>query len=218
MKKSYLIIFVAVLSAFASCKKDDETEKISDSYYPVSKGTERTYKQSSGGSSSIYIETFTGNTVTYNQETYYEAVTTTPNSNEIAKAYYFEGNGVYKLRATTYVNGIDVQFTYLNERSDVGSTWTSNITASGQINGVPARMVGEIKEKNISKQVLGKTYDDVIHSTVQLQYNTGNGFETASTYEFYTARGIGVIEVDTKIDYFGLKLDSKTELQNYTIK
>jgi hypothetical protein len=217
MKKNLLILFTAV-AVLSSCKKDSDTEKLSESYLPNAKDTQRTYVVTSGTSSYTYTETMSGVTTVLDGATYYEAISKPSNSSTTSKSYYYENDGVYRVSGTTLQAGISVNFEYLQVNTAVGATWTKNVNASGSINGVPARIVGTMKEKNISKEVLGKTYKDVIHTTIELQYNMGSGFETSATYDFYSAKGVGPISINSSIDYFGIKMSSKTELQSYSNK
>jgi len=230
MSKLYLIIFLFLAATLTSCRKDNSAfvgpssgtagGSQSESYYPVEKGTERTYRLTDDISNTTItsVETSTGNKKTFNNESYSEVSTKLNNSPTLSKSYIYEKDGVYRFRGETLAYGIELQFEYLNTNVAVGGTWTKPVNESGTVNGAPARIVCTMAEKNISKVVNGKTFNNVIHTTVDLQYDLSNGFETVATYEFFSAKGVGIIEIDTEMDFFGFKSTSKTELMSYTIK
>ena len=76
-------------------------------------------------------------------------------------------------------------------------------------------MVNTIKEKNTTKVVNGKTFTNVIHTQVDLQYDLGGGFQSVAVYDIYLAKGVGMIESDTSIQ--GSPYDVST-LTSYSIK
>ncbi|MGV3510030.1 MAG: hypothetical protein ACO1N7_12135 [Sphingobacteriaceae bacterium] len=226
MKYLLPILSLVLLFTISSCRKDNSTfvnqtssgGQQSSSYYPVTKGSERTYIATTGNTSIKSKETITGVTAEFNGKTYYEVVVKVEGYADENKGYYYEGNNTYSLRSTSLVHGITIDMEYMNDKEAIGYSWTKTITPNGKINDIPARIIGTIKEKNISKTVQGKVYNDVIHTTVELQYDYFSGFEKAATYEFYNAKGIGTILVESTIDTFGFVLTSKTELLSYQIK
>jgi hypothetical protein len=105
---------------------------------------------------------------------------------------------------------------YLNDTTAVNGTWISKINNSGYINGIAGRFAGQIVEKNISKVVNGQTFVNVIHTKVYLQYDygTGTGFVTTIAYDYFIAKGIGLIETDAS----GLGYSGTETILNYSIK
>ena len=64
--------------------------------------------------------------------------------------------------------------------------------------------------------VNGITYPNVMHTTVNLQINVnGAGFHNVANYDFYLAKGFGLIEKDAH--FYGLLNETKT-LLNYNVK
>lgn len=200
---------------FTSCKKDKgespsddtNTKTTSDTYQPLTTGS--TWKYVESGDTTTH--TITGATQVFGGKTY-----TTVEAKSKAgtdHAYYYVKDHVYILRQTLSGYG-DIAFTYLNDTAKVNATWTANVTDGGTLGGIPARMIGAIAQKGISKAVNGKTYTNVIHSTAQLQYNLG-GYTTLATYDFYAAKGIGLIEIDASS--FGFTTSS-IKLASYQIK
>jgi hypothetical protein len=229
MTKFYLIVSLFLAIIFTSCRKDNSafvgpttgtTGSQSESYYPVGNGTQRTYRLTDDLTTSIItsVETSTGNKKTFNSEIYSEVSTKLNSSPTLTNSYIYEKDGVYRFRGEVLNLGFELQFEYLNTKVPVGGTWTKPVTESGTVNGAPARIVCTMAEKDISKVVNGKTFTNVIHTTVELQYDLSNGFETVTTYEFYSAKGVGIIEIDSEMDFFGFESTSKTELISYTIK
>ena len=102
-----------------------------------------------------------------------------------------------------------------NDSKAVGDTWTTTPTDNGTISGFPARTVNTIKEKGITKVVNGKTFTDVIHTQVDLQYNLGSGFTSTALYDFYLAKGVGMIETDTSVSG---NIYEKETITDYSIK
>lgn len=111
--------------------------------------------------------------------------------------------------------GINIELHVGNDTKAAGYSWTTTPTADGLVNGFPARMINTIKEKGISKVINGKTFNNVMHTQVDLQYDVGTGFESYSIYDLYLAKGIGMIESDTGIS--GTIYDKETIL-SYNIK
>ncbi|HWB64178.1 MAG TPA: hypothetical protein VG603_11745, partial [Chitinophagales bacterium] len=67
----------------------------------------------------------------------------------------------------------------------------------------------------ISKTINGKNYPNVIHTQAELQYDLGSGYITAGVYDFYLAKGVGLIELS--LDMNGSNYETET-LTSYTIK
>lgn len=223
MKLNLLALSCLIAFGLSSCKKDDSEPVIADyhqnssSYYPVTKNSKRTYETSMSGTVITYQETITGATKVFDGKTYYEAEVKTTNQAD-SKSYFYEGNNTY--RTLTIIPGYNIELSleYLNDKEPVGFSWTKNVTPDGTVNGIDAQIIGTIKEKNLTKTVKGKTYNNVIHTQLELQYDyLGTGFETSTTYDFYVAKSIGVILGDSKINSFGIAVNAKTELINYQI-
>ncbi len=66
--------------------------------------------------------------------------------------------------------------------------------------------------------VAGKSYSNIIQSRLILSYNILGMEMEAATYDYYTAKGVGVIRVRTTIDNNGLSFNGCTDLIDYNIK
>jgi hypothetical protein len=221
MKKNLHFVITLFISCilFGSCKKDSPdngpdpvVSTTSDTYQPLTTGSYWKYA-STGLSTGTTEMTITANTKTFNGKKF-QLVTVKSNSNTAPVGYYYANNHVYTLRQETGGYGY-LQFTYLKDNAAVNASWKESVTDNGTLNGVPAQMIGKIIAKAITKTVAGKTYKDVIHTKVQLQYALySSTYETFGNYDYYIAKGIGIIEIDS--DLSGSK--SVMALQTYTIK
>lgn len=188
------------------------TPGTTETYQPVSNGSYWKYV-STGSITDEQTQTITGRTASFNSKNYYE-MSQVSKTIDPSLGYFNTDNGLYKLRASTYISGVTIELTYLDANKAVGETWTAPITDNGQVNGVPARVLGKIIEKGISRTVLGKSYSNVVHTQVDIQYNMG-GFDSYSSYDMYIAKGVGIIETNNTI--FGQKF-SDVKLVEYSIK
>ena len=213
-----LLIIIAIAAVFAAgCKKSDNnpTPSDSDTYLPVTSGTKWTYLDDTNGTSESTTTTVTGTTATFNGKTYYGMSQVSPSKGN-TNGYFYAANHSYALRATsTAVGGLTVEIQMGNDAQAVGYSWTTSPTDNGNVLGAPARTINTIKEKNVTKTVSGKSYANVIHTQVVLQYDVGSGYETYATYDIYLAKGIGMIEIDTVIPG---GFSEKQTLTSYTIK
>src|SRR5437763_1497490 len=93
-----------------------------------------------------------------------------------------------------------------------GCVWKYSYGSDG---GHTDTLTHTIMEKGISRSINGRTFNDVIHTKVEVQYDYGTGFQTFVTYDFYLAKGVGLIESDSNtLDSF---FETET-LFEYTIK
>lgn len=219
MKKYLLVLFCTTLLFTAnSCKKEsdaaeEETVKGSDSYQPATAGSYWKYSGTAAGVAETSTFTVTGKTKVFNNKTYVEVTQASQNFGN-QTGYFYIGDGSYAQRASTYINGITVELQYLKTNLEVGSTWTANITDNGQLNGIPARIIGKVLEKDAKRTVNGKSFANVIHTSLDLQYNI-SGFSTVMTYEFYVAKGVGIIEIKSTS---GGTVMSSSKITEYKIK
>jgi hypothetical protein len=111
---------------------------------------------------------------------------------------------------------VDIALLYLNDTASVGYKWDYD---AGQANGIAAKTLGVVLEKNISLTIEGKTFKNVIHTQVELQYEVpGFGFMTFITYDNYIAKDIGIIRIDALSDAMMGGVHSTSDLIEYSIK
>jgi hypothetical protein len=200
----------------AGCKsKNDPKPASSDSYFPVTSGSTWTYNDAvvGGGIGTLAI-TMTGSTSIINNKTYYVA-SSNSSVRGTTNGYYYSANHVYAIRATNASAGVTIELQLGDDSKAVGDSWTTAPTDNGTVSGFPARTVNLVKEVNVSKVVNGKTFTNVIHTQVDLQYNLGSGFQSTAKYDIYLAKGVGMIETDTSIG--GAAYEAET-ITSYTVK
>lgn len=157
----------------------------------------------------------TGETLKINNKLYY-AATTTLYANT-GYTYYYHGNDTYSYRSDMITADVVIEYVYLKDNYDIGRTWTEKITDSGMLNGVKAQIVGQIVEKGISQTVGNKTYADVIHTQLKLQFDNGSGYATYQDMDYYIAKGVGIVYIKTQ-NYLSSNGKSDTALNDYTVK
>lgn len=216
MKKTVSLFVIALTICIVGCKPDKpvfpDSAPTSDSYQPVTKGTYWKFNGVISGITLTQTTTMTGATETINGKLYYTANTVAGTQSE--NSYYYHGGGKYTFRSTSMVNGITLEFVYLIDDMTVGKKWTAPVSDNGTVNSFPAQLVGEIMESGISKVVGGKTFTNVVHTKLLLQYNITGAMETWTTYDFYVAKGVGWIQLDSST--FGL--ETSTTISSYSIK
>lgn len=215
--KKYLLVIIAGAMLAAGCKsKNDPKPASSNSYFPVTSGSTWNYDDKVGNAaSSTLIITMTGQTATINSKKYYTATSTSSATNTTTTGYYYATDHSFAIRATNAKAAVTIELQLGNDSLAVGTTWTTTPTDNGTISGFAARTINTVKEKGITKVVNGKTYTDVLHTQVDLQYNLGLGFTSTAIYDFYLAKGVGMIETDTSVN--GASYETET-LTSYTIK
>ena len=64
--------------------------------------------------------------------------------------------------------------------------------------------------------MLAKTFNNVIHTQINIEYDflDGSGFQSYGTYDYYIAKGVGLIETDSEV--IGVITTSK--IFDYAIK
>ncbi|HEX3386079.1 MAG TPA: hypothetical protein VHS53_12860 [Mucilaginibacter sp.] len=216
MKKNLLVILVVAAVALAGCKKDSSTKPsgpTSDSYWPPAAGNSWTYKDATSEGVSNFTIEMTGGTHSINNKTYYVSASEKNGVNTMS--YIYEADNIYTLRDTLDYLGTSLELPLCDDAHPAGYTWTIQPTDNGTIEGVPTQAINQIISADDSMTVNGKNYTHVIHTEVLLQYDMGAGFETVAVYDFYLAKGIGMIEADT---WSGRTIIESETLTGYSVK
>lgn len=122
--------------------------------------------------------------------------------------YFYLGKGVSPNTGAPY----DLLFHFLNDTAAAGYSWEY---AAGHGNGFAATVRTTIVEKGLTVTIAGKTYNDVIHTNLELAYDiTG----TVGYYDFYIAKGVGIIRIRFELDFFGFITTSCSDLVEYDIE
>lgn len=214
MKKGLLPVLFFFVFGCISCKKDRVVTPSGGDYLPLTSGSTWKYSYASdGGTRDTLILTMTGGTTKINGKTYYDAMSTYRQGT--SQGYFYAGNHIYTTRSAAVGASVSIELQLLNDTASVGYQWTSSPTDDGTLDGQPAKTVNTIVEKGISRTVNGMTFTNVIHTRVQLLYDTGAGIVPTITYDFYLAKDVGLIENDSNtLDTF---YETET-LFDYTIK
>lgn len=191
------------------------TGSVPNTYQPVTKGSVWTYKYDILGDQSLSFNiTMTGVTNVFNGKTYYAAKSNNPQSDG-SLGYFYPSDHVYSTRGSTISAGVIVDMLYLDDRMTLTDSVITTVNDAGVVNGAAGRFITKTIEKGVSKTVNGKTYNDVIHTRVDLQYDYGFGFQSFGIYDYYLAKGIGLIQLD--FSSLGISISSET-LTGYNIK
>jgi hypothetical protein len=217
MNKNLLLVLIVAAAFAGGCKKESKTNPTAtttaDSYFPLTSGsTWRYFVTAAGGNDTLAVK-MTGATTNINGRTYYRAINTYQKMGS-STGYFFDAGNVYGSGASSAATGLSVEFQFLNDTATVGRSWLSSPTDDGMVNGVAARTLNTIVEKDIGKTIGGETFTGVIHTRVDLQYNYGSGFQSSTVYDFYFAKGVGMIESVTSIS--GKVYETET-IVSYTI-
>jgi hypothetical protein len=240
MKKIALFFLSALILIAASCKLDPaifpdgvtpgtgtttgEVNNSASGYQPTTKGSYWNLKPiirdfPTGQAPVVTVQaqatTMTGEKKTINNKVYYVGTTTL--DADKGYTYYYHGNDTYSYRTDLISQDVVIEYVYLKDNYDIGKTWTEKITDSGMLNGVKAQIVGQIAEKGISLKVGTTDFKDVIHTKLQLQYDSGGGFLNYQDMDYYIAKGVGIIYISTK-NNISSNGTSTTSLTDYVIK
>lgn len=219
MKRSLLTLTTIVTLFFGACKKDDNKPNNNggDTYQPITANSTWKYKNTNTFTDGQDIDTTTNTmsaeTKKIGAKTYH--VINTLNSGDSDKAYLAFENHLYTSLQEDGETGETMEIEYLNDNVAAGTSWSKDITIGEGESSAQGRLKTTIAEKGISKAVLGKTYNNVIHSTIELQIKVGANYQTQFIQDFYIAKGIGVILINAKTP---TKQLIKSELISYTIK
>lgn len=169
------------------------------SYMPVCVGSWYTYELDFGGMSSTLKTTYLSVKDTLVNNTVYHTIETSSDNNGSItnnSIYYNCNNGVTTAFAysLTGVLGSTISFikqTPIKANEAVGAKWSEQIL--NQI-GQTVTNNYEMKEKGISRVVLGKTFNNVIHIELTQTIDVGGTQFDAGVTQYYYAKGVGVIE------------------------
>ena len=214
---------------FISCQKETSQEDIqpgsggsggsanSGTYYPLTEGTWWKYKDSVSGG--IIQQQATKVTKTINGIIHTGLIGSlngvqSPDSAWAAvdgPDYYSTAEGVSPNTGASF----DLLFHYLNDTASVGYNWEYE---AGHGNGLTAYIKTTIRERNITMTVSGKSYQNVIYTTMDLSYDIFGTIMDFGTYHYYTAKNIGVIKVISEFWGGGITFKSSTDLIDYQIR
>ncbi len=201
---------MAAVILCGSCKKDSSNHApVTSPYFPLTTGSKWTYLHYEEGLSNDTVTTqITGLTTLINAKTYYNASTSSKQMG-LGTDYFYAGHHVYTIRSLNAFAGEVVELQLYNDTATVGQSNMSLPTDNGTVGGLPVRTINTLVETNLSLTIAGKPYTEIVHTHVDFQYDykTGNGYETNFSYDFYLAKGIGMVAFNLTI------LGSETEAE-----
>lgn len=111
---------------------------------------------------------------------------------------------------------VEILLHYLNDTASVGYSWKYT---AGSGNGFTAYVTTTIAEKLASMTVVGKTYKDVIHTTLDLSYDIFGSEMDMGRYDYFTAKGVGIIKIRSGLSFMGQTvIETSADLIDYSIK
>jgi hypothetical protein len=195
MKNYLFIILAAIAICYAGCKKDpgNGAPSSADSYMPVTAGSTWTYFVYEQGITDTLTVKMSGVRSTLYGKIYYNA-TNTSKPTGVSTSYFYIGKHLYATRDFNPIANSPLELQIYNDTATINHSWISSPTDStSRVNGILARVMSTIRQTGEVKVFLGKTFTNVIHTQVDFQYNFGSGYATAFTYDYYLAKGIGIL-------------------------
>lgn len=171
-----------------------------ESYMPHTKGSRWRY-QDSAVSDLKYSIVATDEKKTISGITFYR-YDVEEGINDGGEMYYGQqGNDYYLvLRADEVGLSADLNLLYLKANAAVGTTWTKD---AGSVAGMSARIRGSIVAKGFTHTWVGFTYQDIVHSKVELEYNIMGSWMSVATYNYYCVKGIGLVKSHNGVSLMG---------------
>lgn len=216
IKTILLFLLSFIFTGLISCKKDvspntPPTDTAAPgAYLPLTKDTYWRYSNT-GFTNDTSVVTMLGITNVIDGITY-EAALSETNSEKDTAYYAVKGHDYY---AAANVEGHFISMLILNDSLNVNGTWTVDFIT----NTLPGRGNGKIIEKGISLTVNGNTYQNVIHTSYVLQFSFLNTYIDIAYYDFYFAKDIGIIRIDSKTSTDGSNFrEGNTSIIDYRIK
>ena len=216
MKKSGFFIIILLVIVAVSCKKNTEHKPVnivkSDSYLPLTTGSNWKYISVYTGITDTVTVKMTGDSIynTSNRFFYYTAIiTSATNGNQTeyfrtdVTSYPDVTEHVYFIRSQNFIYNIPTNIIGTfnvamgDDNMQVGQSRADKLTDNGLVSGFFAQYADTLKEKNITKIVNGKTFTNVMHSHVALQLHAGLNYSDRMSFDFYLAKGVGMIEMDS---------------------
>ncbi len=226
MRKSLRFLLIVIfITGMVSCQKEFAIEDLpagttpstgnngsdsKDSYQPLSKDSYWKYKDSLTGT--ITTQTATAITKTFDNRTY----TAIANSDGTNTDTIYSANNLISYYSYGEVgNGSSsgsFLFHYLNDTVPVGQSWEY---LAGQGNGIDVHIKATVIKKGMSVTVNNFNYTNVVHTDLELSYDM---IGPVIKYEFYVAKGVGIIKVRSRGVGLTQGFESCTDLIEYKIK
>jgi hypothetical protein len=219
MRKYLLVILALTAVCYAGCKKEAQAGNgapaSADSYMPVTVGSSWTYFISTTSNNDTLTVKMNTTNVTTGGKTYYTANATSKQSG-LAGIYFYEKDHVYATRNfNNYANAI-LELQLYNDTATINRSWVNFPSDYGTIGNIPVRAINTVEERGETKLFGGKTYTNVVHTEIDIQYDLGSGYETKYIYDYYLAKGIGILGYNLRA--FGGEFVETEAISNYVVK
>lgn len=212
---------VLMAGLLVACRRDapiypDEVSKAG--YQPLAKGSQWVYTDmNERGEESSSVITLNGNVKKINGQDWFEADYFIAGELQSEKLYFMVTGDRYTIKLFNARVGFSLDLQYLREHLDEGESWELAVD-NPLISGVPAKIIGTVKEKDLSFSIAGQPFSHIIHTQVLLQQLNSGQFETWATYQFYVAPGIGIVKMKSDIDYLGvIKMNATSNIESFDI-
>jgi len=187
-----LILALFALVLIASCKKtvDNEPEPdYSTSYLPLAIGNTWTYIHNNDVKDLITAKV-DGNTFFQGFQQFVSVSGTGYDG-----MYYLQYDNLYSMMVYPDV-GPAFSTPILDSYQPEGYSVVTKDSIAYSNDQTPPRSIMTIVQSGFSEAINGKTYRNVIHTVVDVEEAFNGNYMNIKTYDFYFARGIGLIEID----------------------
>lgn len=202
-----VLLWCLLVGTIVSCSKKDEEDpqpatSTSNDYFPTTANSSWEY-----GGDDPYKGSVTGATKVINGKTYFELETA--RDSDIQKSYLRKENGAYW--ALGMMNAETIEMVVLKDNVPVGNSWEYKIPfdemelegfteedkeALEIFAGLETKIKYTIAEKDITKTVAGKTFNNVIHVKYDASVSFSGQDMPLATTHYYFAKGVGLILSD----------------------
>lgn len=220
--KKILLCLLPLFIVLVSCQKEVSdatmqppggTTPDDGTYLPLTKGTYWKYQDSATGSFTTL--TVLDKTKTINGRLYTAVLTTTDQSADTLYMAQQSHDYFYYADVASSTSSGSFLFHYLNDTASIGQSWQY---IAGQGNGFEAQIKTTILERNITRTVHNKTYNNVIRAQMDLYYDILGTLTHATTYDHYVAKGIGFVQIKATFGLLGFSTVTSSDLVEYEIK
>jgi hypothetical protein len=213
-----ILVALYCLAFLCSCNKDSSNPPVGDpvgggvGYIPLTAGTFWVYQDSVTSeydTATVLSDQVTQNNITYTKVSLISATDT-------SYSYYGIKDHNYYLNGEQ--SGMTLTMLVLNDTASVGYSWVDNM---GTVNGAQVKGTGTIIEKLNTFTVQSVAFSDVIHTRYVLSANLVGTNADVATYDFYFAKGKGIIKIHANITDIlggGNNIVTAQDLVNYSIK
>lgn len=218
MKKTIAYFSLFLLIFISACKKDNNnptTGSSTGTYFPMSAGTYWKYKDSATGTVTTTTVLSDKKTIDSRSYTAIQAVTSTGTDTVYAAV---DGPNYY-YSVTASIPGTSSPATlllnYLNDTASAGYSWQN---VAGTVNGSTITVKTTIVEKNIQVSANGQTFNNVVHTRLDLSTTVFGSNLQLGAYDFFISKGVGIVRIRENVGAFGSNTISSSTLTEYHIQ